>query len=512
MMPSFAADRRELLFALAAIGFSGGAMAAPVKASSFRPEQVDALARAMAGRAFVAPDVKLPPALSTLSYDDYRDIRFDRRHALWTGKGRIIAEPMLRGWLAKDKVELFEVAGVEANPYPFDPARFDFAKRGLKGPADPAVGFSGIRFLGPINAAGRLDEIGVFQGASYFRSLGRNQLYGISARGLALGTGGPQEEFPLFRTFWLEQPDGAGEAIRVHALLDSPSIAGAYHFTIRAGETTVFDVEARLYPRTLVGAPGVAPMSSMFLFGPGSARRFDDFRRAVHDSDGLEMWTGKGERLWRPLANPTSLAVSAFADENPKGFGLIQRARSFAAYDDLEARYDLRPSLWVEPLAGWGPGSVQLIEIPAADETGDNIAAFWRPRDPWRPGREVRLRYRLHWGPGSTAPRDVARVMATRAGATVIGIRRDNRRHFAIDFEASEALANLDPVRAVAVTSAGSLSEVRLQALPGAEPEGGRVRASFDLDPPASGPAELRLALVRDGRPASETWLMRWQG
>jgi glucans biosynthesis protein len=342
MMPSFAADRRELLFALAAIGFSGGAMAAPVKASSFRPEQVDALARAMAGRAFVAPDVKLPPALSALSYDDYRDIRFDRRHALWTGKGRIIAEPMLRGWLAKDKVELFEVAGGEANPYPFDPARFDFAKRGLKGPADPTVGFSGIRFLGPINAADRLDEIGVFQGASYFRSLGRNQLYGISARGLALGTGGPQEEFPLFRTFWLEQPDGAGEAIRVHALLDSPSIAGAYHFTIRAGETTVFDVEARLYPRTLVGAPGVAPMSSMFLFGPGSARRFDDFRRAVHDSDGLEMWTGKGERLWRPLANPTSLAVSAFADENPKGFGFVGRADGGLGAGQRPARRDPR--------------------------------------------------------------------------------------------------------------------------------------------------------------------------
>lgn len=511
MTSNFVANRRELLFALAAIGLGGDAVATASRPSGFRPEHVDALARTAAAKAFVAPDVSLPAALSALTYDDYRDIRFDRRQALWAGDGRIIAEPMLRGWLAKDKVQLFEVAGGKATTYAYDSARFDFAKRGRVGPGDPAIGFSGVRFLGPINAADRLDEIAVFQGASYFRSLGKGQLYGISARGLGLGTGGPQEEFPFFRTFWLERPDGIDAAIRVHALLDSPSIAGAYHFTIRAGETTLFDVDARLYPRTLVGAPGVAPMSSMFLFGPGSARRFDDFRSAVHDSDGLEMWTGKGERLWRPLGNPASLGVSAFADDSPKGFGLIQRARSLAAFDDLEARYDLRPSLWVEPLEDWGAGSVQLVEIPAADETGDNIAAFWRPRDPWRPGREVRLRYRLHWGPGSPAPRNVARVMATRTGATVIGVRSDDRRHFAVDFEAIAALADVDSVRAVASASAGRLSDVRLQPLPGGEPEGGKLRASFDLYPPPSGPAELRLRLERDGRAASETWLMRWQ-
>jgi glucans biosynthesis protein len=502
----FRPERRDVVLALAALGLGGPAFAAPGSAGEeFRSDKVDRLARALAGRPF-QPTPPLPAALGSLTYDDYRDIRFDRRHALWAGKGsRFIAEPMLRGWLARDRVELFAVEAGRAAPIQFDPARFDFAKRGRTAPDDPATGFSGIRFLSPINRPETLDEIAVFQGASYFRSLGRNQLYGLSARGLALGTGGAAEEFPLFRTLWLERPAGDADSVRIHALLDGPSIAGAYHMTIRPGAATVVEIDARLYPRTTINAAGVAPMSSMFLFGPASPRRFDDFRRAVHDSDGLEMWTGRGERLWRPLTNPDHLRFSAFEDESPRGFGLMQRARAFADYGDLEARYDLRPSLWVEPLDPWGPGSVQLVEIPAADETGDNIAAFWRPRAPWRPGREVRLRYRLHWGDRSTAPDGIGQVIATRAGATVIGGRHDGKRHYAVDFIGLPA----GELRADAVTSAGTLSDVRLQSLP---PMGGGsvVRASFDLTTPASGSAEMRLRLMLGDRPASETWMTRW--
>ena len=503
----FTLPRRDVLAALAALGLGGPALAAGGGAGeAFRAESIDRLARSLASRPF-RPTPPLPAALESLDYDDYRDIRFDRRHALWAGEGgRFIAEPMLRGWLARDRVELFAVEGGRATAFPFDAGLFDFAKRGRVGPDDATTGFSGVRFLSPINRPETLDEIAVFQGASYFRSLGRNQLYGLSARGLALGTGGPAEEFPLFRSLWLERPATDADAIRIHALLDGPSVAGAYHMTIRPGAATVFEIDARLYPRTTINAAGVAPMSSMFLFGPASPRRFDDFRRAVHDSDGLEMWTGRGERLWRPLTNLEQLRFSAFEDENPRGFGLMQRARAFADYDDLEARYDLRPSLWVEPLDPWGPGSVQLVEIPAADETGDNIAAFWRPRSPWQPGREVRLRYRLHWGDRSAAPDGLGQVIATRAGATVIGGRHEGKRHYAIDFAGLPVTAKL---RAEASASAGGLSEIRLQSLP-ATATGSAVRASFDLATPANGSAEMRLRIMRGDRPASETWLTRW--
>lgn len=502
--PGFSLSRRDMLTASALMG-AAGLTPAFARSGGFYPESVDSAARTLAAKPFGGPAPALPPQLAKLSYDDYRDIRFDRRRALWADTdSKLIAEPMLRGFLARDRIELHEVSGGVETLYPFDPALFDFAKRGVAVPDDPSVGFSGVRFLAPLNKPDVRDEIGVFQGASYFRSLGRGQLYGISARGIAIGSGGPAEEFPTFTQMWLERPSDPS-VLRLHALLDGPSLAGAYHFTIRPGETTTYDVDALLFPRVDMPSIGIAPMSSMFLFGPGSARRFDDFRRAVHDSDGLEIWSGSGERIWRPLNNPSKLSVSVFSDANPKGFGLMQRQTRLADFDDLEARYDMRPSLWVEPLDAWGPGSIQLLEIPAGDETGDNIAAFWRPRAPLKARRPMRLRYRLHWGRQSTAPDVIARAIATRSGATVIGARTDDRRHFAIDFQGAGPMNDLSALSAVATTSAGAISPVRLQA-----PEAGRVRASFDLTPPASGDAEMRLHLVAGDRVVSETWANRW--
>jgi len=491
-------DRRGALLALAAFGLAGPVHAA-LPVAAFSPLRVDALARSLAARPYVAPAKVLPPSLARIGYDGYRRHRFDRGQAIWAGDpARFIAEPMMRGWLFKEKVELFTVADGRAVPVAFDPTQFSFPA-GTKAPSDPDTGFSGVRFLHPINRGDVMDEIAVFQGASYFRAVGRGQLYGLSARGLGIGTGGPKEEFPIFRAFWLEHP--SPDALRVHALLDGPSVTGAYHMIIRPGDETRFDVEARLYPRVRIHTPGVAPMSSMFLFS-GGGRRFDDFRPAVHDSDGLEIWTGRGERLWRPLANPNSIQISVFDDDNPRGFGLMQRARSFSDYQDMEARYEKRPSLWVEPVGNWGAGSVQLLEMPAHDETGDNIAAFWRPKAPWMPGREVRLAYRLRWGERSSAPNDVARVVATRTGLDIVGGKSSNRRRYAIDFEGTPALSTLQDVHPVASASAGAMTPVRLEALPG----GRAVRASFEFAPPPAGVAELRLALA--GK--SETWLSRW--
>ncbi len=241
--------------------------------------------------------------------------------------------------------------------------------------------FSGFRLRAPLNRAEHFDEFVVFQGASYFRAVAKGQEYGLSARGLALKTGDARgEEFPFFRTFWIERPRPEANTVVVHALLDSDSTTGAYRFTIRPGDPTVMDVEMTLYPRVELTHVGLAPLTSMFFFGPNDRVGIDDFRPAVHDSDGLAIWNGRGEWLWRPLINPETLQVSAFVDDNPRGFGLLQRHRAFADYQDLEAHYERRPSLWVETIGEWGSGAVQLVEIPSKSEYHDNVVAFWRPR------------------------------------------------------------------------------------------------------------------------------------
>ncbi len=476
----------------------------------FGPGTVDAIARKIARAPFRPPDRSLPPAIASLDYDQYRSIRFDRKKAFWANdKGRFIGDLLMRGWLAPDHVEVFLVEGGTAQPVRYSPDLFTFPK-GVASVEDPELGFSGVRLLSPINNPKVFDEIGVFQGASYFRSLGRGNLYGISARGLSIGTGGSQEEFPLFRTFWLEHPRPDADALVLHALLDSPSVAGAYTMTIRPGETTVFDVRATLYPRRTIQTPGLGAMSSMFFLGAAGKRRFDDFRGAVHDSDGLEMWSGSGERLWRPLSNPSTLQISAFHDDNPKGFGLMQRMRSLADYNDLETNYERRPSLWVEPVGRWGEGSVQLLEIPTQDETADNIAAFWRPKTEWRQGQPVAVDYRLHWGNDGPAPKPKARVVATRVGATRIGPRVDGRRHFAVDYEGTGLIAAMDSLVVQLSASLGELSPVRLDPYPARTGAPDRVRVSFDFAPPASGTAELRLELRHNGAAFGETWLNRY--
>lgn len=444
----------------------------------------------------------MPADLAGIGYDGYRGLR-PARDRLFFPQSPIRLEPMPRGGpLYRDRIELFLVEEGRATPIAFDPAAFAEVPRGVTLPDDPNFGFSGFRLFGEINRPGLLDEIAVFQGASYFRAVSRGTLYGLSARGLALGVGRPAaEEFPIFRAFWIERP--AGESIRVHALLDSPSVAGAWHMEIRPGETTRFDVDARLYPRTAIGAACVAPMSSMFRSGPASARPFDDYRPAVHDSDGLEMWTGAGERLWRPLGNPSALAISAFADRSPRGFGLMQRARGFAHYNDAEARYEQRPSLWVEPLDPWGPGSVQLLEIPTDSEYHDNIVAFWRPERPWPARREVRLRYRLHWAAGGVAPNPPLRVVATQTGARVGSDGRS--RFYAIDFAGDRVSEEGSALRPIITATAGTVLEPRVEPIPG-----NLLRASFLFDPPAEGLADLRVALAGANGPIGETCLLRW--
>ena len=237
-----------------------------------------------------------------------------------------------------------------------------------------------------------MDEFLVFQGASYFRAVARGQQYGLSARGLAVRTARAEgEEFPAWTDFWIERPAEKAERIVIHAILQSRSVVGAYTFAARPGNDTVIDVDATLFARTELTAFGIAPLTSMFLFDSSNRARFDDYRSAVHDSDGLQIVNGRGERIWRPLANPASLQISAFIDDSPKGFGLLQRKRSFEDFEDAEALYNKRPSLWVEPKGQWGPGHVELVEIPSEREIHDNVVAYWQPKVPIAAGSEGQL-------------------------------------------------------------------------------------------------------------------------
>jgi glucans biosynthesis protein len=484
--------------------YQGRADAQPSRAQpvQFGESTVRDMARDLAKRPHRAPDDRLPREFTDLSYDDYRKLTFDRERALWRGEDLGFQVQLFhRGFLYTHKVELFEVVDRQARPISYDPAHFNLEGRPPPG-AD--FGYAGFRITHPLHQLGVFDEICAFLGASYFRAVARDLRYGLSARGLAVKTADPAgEEFPLFRAFWLERPRAGASSVVVHALLDSASAAASFRFTIRPGDQTVFDVQASVFPRAELASAGVAPLTSMYFFAPNDRGGVDDYRAAVHDSDGLLLTTSRGEQIWRPLHNPRDLQVSHFNEVNPRGFGLMQRRRNFTDYNDLEAHYERRPSLWVEPIADWGPGSIQLVEIPTAGEIHDNIVAFWRPEQPMRPGEEYSFVYRLHWLPAVTANSELAQFVDTRTGAA--GPRE---RLFVLDVaggKAAEVPAGTMPTLDLR-SSAGEIRNPVVQA----NPHTGGWRVHFQLVPGSARVAELRAVLNLGDRPLTETWLYRW--
>jgi glucans biosynthesis protein len=356
------------LVSIAAPGLLTSARAQPVP---FDRSVVRQMARDLAGKSFKAPDNKLPDNLKDLDYDRYRAIRFLPERALWRGeKLPFEAQFFHRGFFYTNRVDIYEVKNGQAAKIAYQPDRFSFGDLAPPG-AGVDLGFAGFRLHAPINKPDYYDEVCVFLGASYFRAVAKGQLYGLSARGLAINTGEAKgEEFPSFKAFWIEKPAANANSIVVHALLDSES--AAYRFTIRPGDTTVFDVEMAIYPRIDLERAGLMPMTSMFFFGPNDRKDVDDFRPSVHDSDGLAVFNGRGEELWRPLHNPKDLQISSFADLNPRGFGLMQRQKDFFAYQDLESSFERRPSLWAEPIGDWGEGMVSTRQT----NIGSTISTF----------------------------------------------------------------------------------------------------------------------------------------
>jgi glucans biosynthesis protein len=479
---------------------------APAKPFEF--SDVEQKAKELAGKPYVRDESGMPEFLTTLDYDQYRDIRYKPEKALWRDENLPFQiQAFHRGFMFKDRVVINVVDHGNSTRLAYSPELFDFGKNQFPNPLPADLGFAGIRFHHLLRKDDIFDEIAVFLGASYFRAVGLGQLYGLSARGLALDTGLLKaEEFPIFKEFWIEKPAKDASALTVYALLDSQRVTGAYRFVIRPGLDLTMDVTSHLYFRQGIERVGIAPLTSMFYHGENTDRFLDDFRPEVHDSDGLLIGRSTGEWVWRPLNNPRQLRISVFRDEKPVGFGLMQRDRNFDHYQDLEASYNRRPSAWIETLGDWGPGAVYLIEIPSDAEKYDNIVAFWVPDQPTGEGKEYTYSYRLHFLLDEFTAPGGGKVATTRVGASVPD---SPNRKFIVEFASPtlKLLSDKAAIEAEVSASAGKITNIVVQK----NSENDRWRLSFDLEPEKDkDPVELR-AMLKSGKDAlTETWVYQW--
>lgn len=467
-------------------------------------------AKALAFQPYVENKPVVPEWLQKLSYDEYNEIQFDSRQSWWRAEQLPFQLQFFHpGGLFTRPVRMNEVVNRVARPIEFSSRFFDYRKSKQPGRVPADLGFAGFRVVTELNQPGKPDELVAFLGASYFRALGRLQHYGISARGLAVNTAEPGgEEFPMFEEFWVERPAAGATELTVYALLNSPSMAGAYRFVFSPGDTTVVRVRGAVYCRKNPTVFGLAPLTSMYAHGENSGWSQSDFRPEVHDSDGLLMENGAGEWIWRPLTNPKGVRVVAFQDNAPKGFGLLQRDREFEHYSDLEAVYHQRPSLWVEPVGNWGPGSVRLVELPTTDEFGDNIVAFWTPAKLPTPGEPIDFEYNLHWmsDPGRRPP--AGRVISTRV-AGVPG--RSELKRFVLEFAGTYLNGQpADPaIEALVAVSGGGKLENDVVTVKNRF--NGAWRVAFEIRPDATGsPVELRCFLRKGQHVLTETWSYLW--
>jgi len=406
-------------------------------------------------------------------------------------------------------VTISEVTAQGVRQIPFDPADFDYGANKLdvaKLKEAKDLGFAGFRAHYALNTPKYKDEVLVFLGASYFRALGKGQLYGLSARGLAIDTALPSgEEFPRFTEFWIERPAPAAKELVVYALLDSRRAAGAYRFVVRPGVSTAVEVKARLFLRESVGKLGLAPLTSMFFFGENQPHR-TDFRPEVHDSDGLMVATGSGEWIWRPLLNPRQTLTTSFSMETLRGFGLMQRDRDFRNYEDSEARYELRPSAWVEPTGTWAPGRVELMQLNTPDETNDNVVAYWVPRDPPAPGQPLDFTYRLHWqGQQQEQHPPGAWVLQSRAGRGYAELAEDEQQ-YVVDFSGPSLAALPADATVKAVVTAPSNGQVRESNAYRVEATGAWRMTVIVKQLNRNEPTELRGFLQSGNDVLTETW------
>lgn len=526
-------DRRMLLAgaagtaALAAAGFARPALAQQGlklgAAEAFSFEGLKALARELAGKPYEAPPNPQPEVLEKIDYDAHGKIRFRPEMALWAdGPSPWPVTFFHLGRYFQKPVRMHVLEDGKAREIVYDESYFEMPADSPAKQLPPGAGFAGFRFQEsrsghPGRKGEKLDwkknDWVAFLGASYFRAIGELYQYGLSARGLAIdpAVAGQIEEFPDFTHVWLEAPQEASEHVVVYALLSGPSVAGAFRFRMHRGKGVTMEIEQALHLRKDVARLGVAPLTSMYWYSEKAKATMADWRPEVHDSDGLALWTGAGERAWRPLNNPPRTVASAFVDDNPRGFGLLQRDREFGHYMD-GVYYERRPSLWVETLGDWGKGSVQLVEIPTDDEIHDNIVAMWVPQAPARAGDAFAFRYRLHWLADEPFPPPLGRVVATRMGngGQPGTVRPRGVRKFMVEFRGPALTEIPFGVKPEVVLSAsrGSYSYVFAEAVPNDVP--GHWRAQFDLTVEGTDPVEMRCFLRGGDKVLTETWMYQY--
>jgi glucans biosynthesis protein len=473
---------------------------------AFDLEDVTAKAAQLAQEPSPAPHEQIPEWLFNITYDQWRDIRFRPQRALWRDEHLPFEVQFFHPGLYYDRtVALNVVDGGGVRPVEFSRDQFDYGKNKFAGKIPRNLGYAGFRIHYPLNRSDYLDEVIVFVGASYFRGLGRHQVYGLSSRGVALDTiASTPEEFPYFREFWLVRPARDAKELIVYALLDGASITGAYRFTIEPGDQTVVHVAARVFLRRQVETLGIAPLTSMFFHGENTRQPAVDFRPEVHDSDGLLLSFNTGEWLWRPLDNPSTLQVNLLQMQNPRGFGLIQRDRNFDHHQDLETRTDLRPSVWISTNGDWGDGAVELVAIPTNTDIRDNIVAYWVPQQQPQPGEPAAFSYDMYWYGDDPSRPPGGRVVATRRDWGTV----ENVHRFVLDFDGEELRAlSADQAPQGILTIAGGdpVGEVLDQHVVKNTVTGG-WRLSFEIRPKQWAPIELRAFLQRGGRALTETW------
>jgi periplasmic glucans biosynthesis protein len=505
---------------LFAAGFSAAAESAEVNL-----DYVAARALDRARSPFHSPREDLPPVLrqDRLDYDKYREIRFRRDRALWTAADAPFRIEFFHpGYLYQEPVHAYEFTLTHVQPIRFNQDFFDYGSLHIQDQIPVNTGYAGFRVLYALNQTNQLDELGAFLGASYFRLLGKNQRYGLSARGLAINCGenGQPEEFPIFTDWWLGKPSHDDTELRLFAILDSVSAVGAYEFLIRPGETTVARIDAILYlrePGTIkavnpsqfpIKTLGLAPLTSMFWFGKNSEHKPDDYRPEVHDSDGLLIRMGNGETLWRPLDNPAILRHQIFNAPNIRGYGLMQRERAFAAYQDSFNPYHLEPSVWVEPHGSWGEGDLHLVTLSSAFEGLDNIVAFWDPKKKPQPLEPFRFGYTLYWTLENDFKLSENKAVATRVG---LDLSCQDCRQFIIDFAGPklDGIPEATPPDSIANCSANA-TILNNQVIRSPELGAWRVILKMQPKPGNTDPVDLRCTLQNGTNMLSETWTYQW--
>jgi len=488
---------------------------APTQTAAFNFEAVVEKAKQLAAAPFADSRNTAPEFLRRLDYDQWRDLRFKPDHALWRSASLPFNIQFFHpGFLYDRPVIVHNVEGDAAVRLDYDKNFFDFGKNTIPEPIPADMGFAGFRVHTLMNSPVYYDELIAFLGASYFRAVAKGQSYGLSARGLGVDTAEPKgEEFPFFKEFWIVKPSETDKKITIYALLDSPSVAGAYAFKARAGEETLIDVEAVLFLRKSVDKLCIAPLTSMFLFGENSSpKSFDDYRPEVHDSDGLLIAQASGEWVWRPLQNPRNLLLNSFEANDPKGFGLLQRDRDVNNHQDFEALYHLRPSLWISPVGAWGQGRVELVQIPTDQEIHDNIVVYWTPKEFPQPGAPLRFEYLMRWHSKNAALPPLAAAVATRTGA---GAAKGSRL-FVVDFE-GKTLNDIPADGRVGVDLSVGKGATLIDKQVYKNPATNGWRLAFRFQPEAESklqkvlsdppqPVELRAYLQRGADILTETW------